>query len=70
MLVSLCVRLGGNRYRTTVEVLSEGGRTPRAERANRAEDLARAYAGRLEEVCLHPPYQWFNFYELESSEAA
>ena len=67
VLVSLCVRVGDDRYRTTVELLTEGGRVPRGERAGRAEELARAYARRLEEACLRHPYQWFNFYDLEAA---
>jgi predicted LPLAT superfamily acyltransferase len=68
VLVSLCVRVGGDRYRTTVEPLFAGGRVPRAERAKGAEALARAYARHLEEACLRHPHQWFNFYDLEAPE--
>ncbi len=66
-LVSLCVRVGPDRYRTSVEFLTEGRRWPRSERSKRAEELARAYVDRLEAGCLEHPYQWFNFYDVWSA---
>jgi len=64
--VSVCVREGDARYRTTVEPLPPGRRRPRRERAKEAEALARAYARYLEATCLRHPYQWFNFYDVWS----
>lgn len=68
--ISLCVRTGDARYETLVEPLTEGRRIPRREREKGAEELARTYARRLEEVCLRVPYQWFNFYDVWKLEAA
>ena len=70
VLVSLCVRVGVARYRTTVEPIGGGPRLPRREREKAAEELARAYASHLESVCLRYPYQWFNFYDVPGAHAA
>ncbi|WP_299535147.1 acyltransferase [uncultured Herbaspirillum sp.] len=37
---------------------------PRKQRAAVLDELAAAYAARLEAHCLQAPYQWFNFYDF------
>jgi len=37
---------------------------PRKDRATALDDLAGAYAGRLEAYCRQAPLQWFNFYDF------
>jgi predicted LPLAT superfamily acyltransferase len=70
VLVSVCVREGTTRYRTTVEPIGAGRRLPRREREKAAEELARAYVRHLERVCLRYPHQWFNFYDVPGVRAA
>lgn len=70
VLVSVCVRTGDGRYHTRVEPLTEGRRLPRREREKAAEELARGYVRRLEQVCLEHPYQWFNFYDVPGARPA
>ena len=64
LLLALCVRLGDARYQSVAEVLYEGGRVPRAERAALTRTLLERYVARLEAWCLRAPYQWFNFYDF------
>jgi predicted LPLAT superfamily acyltransferase len=37
---------------------------PRGEREKRVEELARNFAGRLENYCKQHPYQWYNFFDF------
>ena len=53
---------GGNRYDLHFEVLSEGARPPRAERARETARLATRYADCLERYARRAPYNWFNIY--------
>ena len=70
LLLALCVRLGEARYQSIAEVLYEGGRPAREERAELARVLLERYVARLEAWCVRAPYQWFNFYEFWPAAAA
>jgi predicted LPLAT superfamily acyltransferase len=60
----VALRQGSGRYRVIAEVLAESVELPRREREKRVQELATAYAGRLEHYCRTNPYQWFNFYDF------
>lgn len=60
----VALREGSGRYRVVAEVLSDRVELPRREREKRVQELAAAYAGRLEHYCRKTPYQWFNFYDF------
>lgn len=60
----VALRSGGGRYRVLAEILSERVELPRREREKRIQELATAFAGRLEHYCRTAPYQWFNFYDF------
>lgn len=66
----VALRQGSGRYRVIAEVLSEEVEMPRRERGKRVQELAAAYAGRLEHYCRTHPYQWFNFYDFWREGAA
>jgi predicted LPLAT superfamily acyltransferase len=59
----VALREKGGSYRVVAEVLSEHVDLRRGERDKTIQDLATAYAGRLEHYCLSAPTQWFNFYD-------
>jgi predicted LPLAT superfamily acyltransferase len=42
----------------------------RARREERIEELARAFAGKLESYCKRCPYQWYNFFDFWANEEA
>jgi predicted LPLAT superfamily acyltransferase len=50
-------------YRITAEVLAETVRFERGEREKQVQELATAFAGRLEHYCAARPFQWFNFFD-------
>lgn len=52
------------RFRIVFEPFSQGIKLPRKAREAALEDLARAFAARLEQYCLRQPYQWFNFFDF------
>lgn len=64
LFLMVALRQGSGRYRVVAEVLSERVEMPRREREKRVQELAAAYAGRLEHYCRAYPYQWFNFYDF------
>jgi len=49
-------------YRIYFEPFAERIELPRAHRAEALRACAGRYAARLETLCRHAPYQWFNFY--------
>ena len=59
-------RLSGSGYEVHCEVLSEGVKLPRANRADALEALTRNYVERLEHHVRASPYSWFNFYDFWS----
>jgi predicted LPLAT superfamily acyltransferase len=59
----VALRQGAGRYRVFAEVLAERVELPRGEREKRIQELASAYAGRLEHYCCLAPYEWFNFFD-------
>jgi len=50
--------------RLDFEPFSERVELPRKQRQLRLDQLAGAYAARLEAHCLQAPFQWFNFYHF------
>lgn len=54
-------------YRICLEPFADRIELPRAQRAEALRAYARRYAARLEALCLHAPYQWFNFYNYWQS---
>jgi predicted LPLAT superfamily acyltransferase len=62
----VALRERGPRYRVFAEVLADRVEFSRGERDKRIQELAAAYAGRLEHYLLRAPYQWFNFYDVWS----
>ena len=61
---------GGNRYRIRFERLAERVVLPRATRAAAVQGYAQAYADRLETQVRAAPYNWFNFFDFWTDEAA
>ena len=59
----VALRADASTYRVFAEVLSEGAKPGRGEREKHVEELAAAYARRLEHYCLEEPLQWFNYYD-------
>ncbi len=71
--VLLCFGLyrGGNLYELYFEIFSEQrDPVPRAERAAHVEACIQRYATRLEHYARQAPYNWFNFYDFWSDDAA
>ncbi len=66
----VALRGDGPHYRVVAEVLAERVELARGERGKGLDELAAAYAGRLEHHLLRAPYQWFNFYDYWSEGAA
>lgn len=64
--VILCTapRTGTRRYAIEFATLHDGRSVPRAERRDRVEALAGAYAAHLEALCRRHPLNWFNFVDL------
>lgn len=60
----VALRSGGARYRVVAEILSRRVELPRRDREKGVQELASAYAARLEHYCTSAPYQWFNFYDF------
>jgi predicted LPLAT superfamily acyltransferase len=58
-----CVK-AGSRYRVHFEPFVERIVLPRRQRGAALEEYARAYARRVEAMCMLYPYQWFNFYDF------
>lgn len=56
-----CVR-EGSRYRLYIDDLPPLGGVPRASRDEAIAEAVRAYAARLEALCVRYPLQWFNFF--------
>jgi predicted LPLAT superfamily acyltransferase len=50
-------------YRVVAEVLAEKVAWERGERQQQVQELAAAYAGRVEHYCSVQPFQWFNFFD-------
>jgi predicted LPLAT superfamily acyltransferase len=59
----VALRERGGSYRVVAEVLTEKLEFVRGEREKQVQELAAAYAGRLEHYCALRPYQWFNFFD-------
>ncbi|MFC5474834.1 acyltransferase [Paraherbaspirillum soli] len=54
----------GARSECHFELFQESIRLPRKNRDQVLDELAAAYAARLEHFCLRAPLQWFNFYDF------
>lgn len=63
-----CTRQG-DRYRVSMERLSDGIAWTRATRQQRIADWAQRYADRLAAHCRLAPLQWFNFYPFWKDDA-
>ena len=61
LLFSLTV---GDRSECHFELFRDAIRLPRKDRNQALDELAAAYAARLEHFCLKAPLQWFNFYDF------
>ena len=61
LLFSLTV---GGRSECHFELFRDAIRLPRKDRNQALDELAAAYAARLEHFCLRAPLQWFNFYDF------
>lgn len=62
---------GGNRYDLHFESFEHDHvQVPRQARAEALALLIRRYAGRLETMTRHAPYNWFNFYDFWPAEDA
>ncbi len=66
----VALRKGPARYQVFAEVLAERVELARGEREKRIQELAAAYAGRLEHYCCLAPYEWFNFFDYWQEGAA
>jgi predicted LPLAT superfamily acyltransferase len=65
----VALRQGTGHYQVFAEVLAERVELPRGEREKRIQELASAYAGRLEHYCCIAPYEWFNFFDYWQEDA-
>ncbi len=63
-IICMFCRPAGNGYEVYCEVLSEGTKLPRANRAQALEELTNAYVARLEHHVRAAPYGWFNFFDF------
>lgn len=70
VLLAFGIYLGGNRYRMHFELLAQRVVLPRADRITAVRGYAQAYADRLEAHVRTAPYNWFNFYDFWTDEAA
>jgi len=61
-----CVGHAGG-YRVIAENFADKVTLPRAQRTAMLTQLARAYAARLEQLCVAHPLQWFNFFDFWQS---
>lgn len=63
---------GGARYEVLFDTLADFSDriADPAERERRIRDAVKAYAARLEGLCREHPYNWFNFHDFWSEEAA
>ncbi|MEJ2359988.1 MAG: lipid A biosynthesis acyltransferase [Gammaproteobacteria bacterium] len=57
---------GSNRYRVTIQLLSEGRQLARRDRDAFVSETTQEYARKIEAVLLQYPYNWFNFYDFWS----
>lgn len=64
ILFARAVRVARRRYSVTVSSLSPEFQPSRAQRDDRASQLAQSYVRQLELVCRKTPYQWFNFFDF------
>lgn len=64
------VYVGDRRYAVQFESLVESWPQDRNLRAAAVEEAVRRYAARLEQHCREAPYNWFNFYDFWSEDAA
>ncbi len=63
-VILLFCRKEGDTWRLTLEDFAPRVVLPRGAREAAIAELARRYAGRLEEHCLADPLQWGNFYDF------
>lgn len=64
-LLMLALRRGASEYAVFAELLVDpSDDAPPANRAQRAREVANAYAKRLEHYCTLAPLQWFNFFDF------
>jgi len=63
-IICMFCRPSGYGYEVHCEVLSEGAKLPRANRARALEELTRTYVARLEHHVRAAPYGWFNFFDF------
>jgi predicted LPLAT superfamily acyltransferase len=61
---------GGARYELHFELFAERIDAPRASRDAALADIAQRYASRLEHYARSAPYNWFNFYDFWTDDAA
>lgn len=70
VLLGFGIYRGAHGYECYHEVFSERLSLPRATREAALTDCAQRYAARLEHYARLAPYNWFNFYDYWSDEAA
>jgi len=63
-IICMFCRPTGNGYEVHCEVLSEGAKLPRKNRAQALEELTNAYVARLEHHVRAAPLGWFNFFDF------
>ncbi len=61
---------GGNRYRVVFEPLADFSLTPTGGRNAALREALERYATLLEKYCRSDPYNWFNFFDFWSDDAA
>ncbi len=55
---------GKDRYAAEFSGFYDGAHVPRAERPQKAAEMAQDYAAILESWCRDDPYNWFNFFDI------
>lgn len=70
VILAFGVYQGANRYRIQFEMLAERVVLPRTNRSAAVQAYAQAYAARLEKQVRAAPYNWFNFFDFWTDEAA
>ena len=64
VLLTYALRTGSATYNLYAETFAERVSLPRSTRDEELEKYATKLSGRMEDICFHAPYQWFNFYDF------
>ncbi len=68
VILGFGIHVGGNRYESHFELMTDCVELPRGERQKAIEGWAQRYAGRLEHYARLAPYNWFNFFDFWADE--